>query len=58
MQAPTTRGRAPADSDDVLHAAGYIVIVPMIADEHDDAALGRLKGRVCELPGWPNRGSK
>jgi 5'-nucleotidase len=36
-----------------LYREGYVVVVPMIADEHDYEALSRVKSRSSLLPSWP-----
>jgi broad specificity polyphosphatase/5'/3'-nucleotidase SurE len=43
----------PEGTDVAAYAAQHIVVVPMIADEHDEPALADLAKRVGELPGWP-----
>lgn len=40
------------DRDVALHKAGYIVVIPMLADEHDYEALTRLKENSGKLPAW------
>ena len=42
----------PDDSDVALYEAGYIVIVPMRADEHDYDLLAKLKQNLSLLPPW------
>jgi 5'-nucleotidase len=44
--------RLPNDSDVALYNSGYIVIVPMKADEHDDDLLSLLKLDSGNLPRW------
>jgi broad specificity polyphosphatase/5'/3'-nucleotidase SurE len=39
-----------AESDAALHAAGYVVVVPMHADEHDEALSDSI--RPASLPPW------
>lgn len=45
-------GALPADSDIALYEAGYIVIVPMKADEHDYVMLEKMKQNLSHLPPW------
>jgi len=45
-------GVLPDDSDVALYEAGYIVIVPMKADEHDYDLLAKLKQNLSLLPPW------
>jgi 5'-nucleotidase len=40
-------------SDAALYRQGYIVVVPMRADEHDRELLSRLLREPEILPGWP-----
>lgn len=40
-------------SDAALYELGYVVIVPMQADEHDRELLSRLVNAPDLLPGWP-----
>lgn len=50
----TTRDyELPSDSDVALFDSGYIVIVPMKADEHDDDLMHLLKLKPENLPPWP-----
>jgi len=42
----------PADCDVSLYAEGYVVIVRMIADEHDQEDPGYLTDLLKELPAW------
>lgn len=42
----------PEDSDVALFEAGYVVIVPMKADEHDYDLLSLLKLKPGRLPPW------
>lgn len=42
----------PDDSDVVLYESGFIVIVPMKADEHDYELMSRLKANLDKLPDW------
>ena len=42
----------PSDSDVALYNEGYIVIVPMVCDEHDYQLLSRLKKDKEALPDW------
>lgn len=41
-----------SDSDVALDAEGYIVIVPMICDEHDYKFLSYIKENLEKLPEW------
>lgn len=43
----------PNDSDVSLYEAGYIMVAPMRADEHDYKLLPELQGRVDTFPKWP-----
>jgi broad specificity polyphosphatase/5'/3'-nucleotidase SurE len=43
----------PPESDIALHDAGYIVVVPMQADELDYKLLSTLRAHPEQLPGWP-----
>jgi 5'-nucleotidase len=38
------------------YRSGYVVVVPMIADEHDYRTLRRLKSRSQMLPKWSAKG--
>ena len=38
------------------YRAGYLAVVPMIADEHDYRTLNRLKNRSQMLPKWSAKG--
>ncbi len=40
------------DSDTAIYEAGYIVVVPMIADEHDYKFLYDLKMKINQFPVW------
>jgi 5'-nucleotidase len=42
----------PADCDVSLYAEGYVVIVPMTADEHDRALPHNIRDPLKELPAW------
>jgi broad specificity polyphosphatase/5'/3'-nucleotidase SurE len=42
----------PNDSDVALYEAGYVVVVPMRADEHDDNLLSELQDRGDIFPEW------
>ena len=42
----------PNDSDVALYKSGYIVVVPMRADEHDNNLLSELQDRVDMFPQW------
>jgi len=42
----------PDDSDIALYRKGYIVIVPMKADEHDYDLLAKLKQNLSVFPPW------
>jgi 5'-nucleotidase len=42
----------PKDSDIALYNEGYIVVVPMVCDEHDNKLLLQLKKDQGELPEW------
>jgi 5'-nucleotidase len=42
----------PKDSDIALYNEGYIVVVPMACDEHDNQLLSRLKKDSDPLPEW------
>jgi broad specificity polyphosphatase/5'/3'-nucleotidase SurE len=42
----------PEDSDIALYNEGYIVVVPMICDEHDFQLLSHLKKDQEALPVW------
>ena len=44
----------PGDSDIALYNEGYIVVVPMVCDEHDNQLLSRLKKDQGALPEWPH----
>jgi 5'-nucleotidase len=44
------KGTLPDDSDLALYRAGYIVIVPMKADEHDYDQLPKLKQNLSLIP--------
>ncbi|MGD8539242.1 MAG: hypothetical protein PVI66_11055, partial [Candidatus Aminicenantes bacterium] len=44
--------RVPKDSDIALYNEGYIVVVPMVCDEHDNQLLLRLKKDKGALPAW------
>jgi len=48
------RGTPPNDSDLALYRKGFIVIVPMKADEHDYKLLDRLKLDLSICPSWEN----
>lgn len=49
----TTNFTEPAENtDEALHRDGYIVVVPMRADEHDYEMLKRLQTGTDLLPGW------
>ena len=43
----------PDDSDVVFYESGFIVVVPMKADEHDYELMSRLKATLDKLPAWP-----
>jgi 5'-nucleotidase len=42
----------PSDSDIALYNEGYIVVVPMVCNEHDYELLSRLKDNLGKLPEW------
>jgi 5'-nucleotidase len=42
----------PKDSDIALYNEGYIVVVPMICDEHDYRLLSGLRNELGKLPDW------
>ncbi len=42
----------PSDSDIAFYNEGYIVVVPMVCDEHDNQLLLRLKKDQGALPEW------
>jgi hypothetical protein len=44
----------PGDSDIALYNEGYVVVVPMVCDEHDNQLLSRLKKDQVALPEWPH----
>jgi 5'-nucleotidase len=48
----------PKDSDIALYNEGYIVVVPMICDEHDSQLLLQLKKEEESLPEWTHRNEK
>jgi 5'-nucleotidase len=50
-----TTNLIPPTSDVALYNSGYIVIVPMKADEHDYELLSRLKGSSEIFPDWPSK---
>ena len=45
--------RGPANRDAALYDAGFVVIVPMMADEHDYNLLTVLRLDSAVLPDWP-----
>ncbi|MCK4413279.1 MAG: 5'/3'-nucleotidase SurE [Candidatus Eisenbacteria sp.] len=45
--------RGPANRDAALYDAGFVVIVPMLADEHDHDLFTRLQLDSTVLPDWP-----
>jgi 5'-nucleotidase len=45
--------RSAPGTDAALYADGYVVVVPMRADEHDDPALARRAEIESQLPAWP-----
>lgn len=47
-----TEATAPDDSDIALYSKGYIVIVPMKADEHDYDLLAKFKQNISLFPPW------
>lgn len=52
LQRPKRRDFVPENSDATLYNAGYIVVVPMLADEHDYELLSILKDNLNKLPSW------
>lgn len=54
------RGSAPENSDVVLYHSGYVVLVPMQANENDYELLSHLKEQSKTLPDWsaPNNKNK
>jgi 5'-nucleotidase len=50
-----TANLIPPTSDVALYNSGYIVIVPMKADEHDYELLSRLKSSSEIFPDWPSK---
>ena len=42
----------PQNTDTFLHAKGYIVVVPMQAQEIEQSMLSRWKNRIHEIPKW------
>ena len=42
----------PFQSDASLYHKGYVIVVPMLADEHDYKLLSRLKNQTESLPKW------
>ena len=50
-----TANLIPPSSDVALYNSGYIVIVPMKADEHDYELLSRLKASSKIFPDWPSK---
>lgn len=48
----------PSDSDVALDKEGYIVVVPMISDEHDYKLLAYLKENLGKLPEWKSQEGK
>jgi 5'-nucleotidase len=42
----------PKDSDIALYNEGYIIVVPMVCDEHDNQLLSSLKKDSKSLPEW------
>ncbi|MCD6249946.1 MAG: hypothetical protein J7J98_06430 [candidate division Zixibacteria bacterium] len=53
VQSPEAEGRAGKDAcQDAHNDAGYVVIVPMIADEHDYDLLDFMKDNLEMLPKW------
>ena len=48
----------PEDSDIALYNEGYIVVVPMVSDEHDNPLLLRLNKDQESLPEWPHQEEK
>jgi 5'-nucleotidase len=53
LKVENTAEPPPPYSDIAAYAANYIVVVPMLADEHDDEALRNLANGIDELPAWP-----
>jgi 5'-nucleotidase len=52
LQIPRPIAPTQSTSDAVLYQAGYVVIVPMRADEHDRELMSRLLQQPESLPGW------
>ena len=42
----------PSENDIALYNEGYIVVVPMVCDEHDSQFLSHLKKDLGALPAW------
>jgi len=42
----------PSDSDIALYNERYIIVVPMVCNEHDYELLSRLKDNLGKLPAW------
>jgi 5'-nucleotidase len=53
LEGPEPGAAPPPSSDAALCDAGYIVVVPMQADEHDYRLLSALREHPGQLPGWP-----
>ena len=51
----TRQTEIPADSDEILFKAGYIVVVPMQVDENDETSRRRLAADPGALPSWAAR---
>ena len=52
LQIPRPIAPTQSTSDAALYQEGYVVIVPMRADEHDRELLSRLVQHPETLPGW------
>ena len=54
LNRPVPVKSVPEDSDAALYNAGYIVVIPMLADEHDFALFQKIKNKLNSLPLWPH----
>jgi len=52
MLLPKRLDPVSAESDAALYAQGWVVVVPMVADELDTKLLSDLKSKPAQWPSW------